>query len=127
MVTPSMSICLTLVIPGRGGGGCLALRPILITISVDLLGLSLKLVSLAQEAMCSISWAIVWLLLDGTKRYVSSAYLCNLLPGVEARRFENEKERRPFADRISGTVRRNLSRDLKFLFMKVADFEAFCR
>ena len=26
-----------------------------------------------------------------------------------------EKERRPFADRISGTVRRNLSRDLKFL------------
>ena len=27
----------------------------------------------------------------------------------------NEKERRPFADRISGTVRRNLSRDLKFL------------
>ena len=29
---------------------------------------------------------------------------------------QNEKERRPFADRISGTVRRNLSRDLKFLF-----------
>ena len=27
----------------------------------------------------------------------------------------NEKERRPFANRISGTVRRNLSRDLKFL------------
>ena len=27
----------------------------------------------------------------------------------------NEKERRQFADRISGTVRRNLSRDLKFL------------
>ena len=27
----------------------------------------------------------------------------------------NEKERRPFADRNSGTVRRNLSRDLKFL------------
>ena len=27
----------------------------------------------------------------------------------------NEKERRPFADRISGTVRRNLSMDLKFL------------
>ena len=27
----------------------------------------------------------------------------------------NEKERRPFADRISGTVRSNLSRDLKFL------------
>ena len=27
----------------------------------------------------------------------------------------NEKERRPFAERISGTVRRNLSRDLKFL------------
>ena len=27
----------------------------------------------------------------------------------------NEKERRPFADRISGTVRRHLSRDLKFL------------
>ena len=27
----------------------------------------------------------------------------------------NEKDRRPFADRISGTVRRNLSRDLKFL------------
>ena len=27
----------------------------------------------------------------------------------------NEKERRPFADRISGTVRRNLSRDRKFL------------
>ena len=27
----------------------------------------------------------------------------------------NEKERRPFADRISGTVRRSLSRDLKFL------------
>ena len=27
----------------------------------------------------------------------------------------NEKERRPFADRTSGTVRRNLSRDLKFL------------
>ena len=27
----------------------------------------------------------------------------------------NENERRPFADRISGTVRRNLSRDLRFL------------
>ena len=27
----------------------------------------------------------------------------------------NEKERRPFANRISGTVRRNLSRNLKFL------------
>ncbi len=27
----------------------------------------------------------------------------------------NEKERRPFADRISGTVRRSLSEDLKFL------------
>ena len=27
----------------------------------------------------------------------------------------NEKERRPFADRISGIVRRNLSMDLKFL------------
>ena len=27
----------------------------------------------------------------------------------------NEKERRPFAYRISGTVRMNLSRDLKFL------------
>ena len=27
----------------------------------------------------------------------------------------NENERRPFADRILGTVRRNLSRDLKFL------------
>ena len=27
----------------------------------------------------------------------------------------NEKERRPFADQRSGTVRRNLSRDLKFL------------
>ena len=27
----------------------------------------------------------------------------------------NEKERRPFADRMSGTVRRNLSKDLKFL------------
>ena len=27
----------------------------------------------------------------------------------------NENERRPFANRISGTVRRNLSRDLKFL------------
>ena len=27
----------------------------------------------------------------------------------------NEKERRPFADRISGTVRRHLSRDLKCL------------
>ena len=27
----------------------------------------------------------------------------------------NEKERRPFADLISGTVRRNLSRDRKFL------------
>ena len=27
----------------------------------------------------------------------------------------NEKERQPFADRISGPVRRNLSRDLKFL------------
>ena len=27
----------------------------------------------------------------------------------------NEKDRRPFAERISGTVRRNLSRDLKFL------------
>ena len=27
----------------------------------------------------------------------------------------NEKECRPFADRILGTVRRNLSRDLKFL------------
>ena len=27
----------------------------------------------------------------------------------------NEKERRLFANRISGTVRRNLSRDLKFL------------
>ena len=27
----------------------------------------------------------------------------------------NENERRPFADRISGTVRRNLSRNLKFL------------
>ena len=27
----------------------------------------------------------------------------------------NEKERRPFADRISEIVRRNLSRDLKFL------------
>ena len=30
-------------------------------------------------------------------------------------RAANAKERRPFADRISGTVRRNLSRDLKFL------------
>ena len=27
----------------------------------------------------------------------------------------NEKERQPFPDRISGTVKRNLSRDLKFL------------
>ena len=27
----------------------------------------------------------------------------------------NEKERLPFPERISGTVRRNLSRDLKFL------------
>ena len=27
----------------------------------------------------------------------------------------NEKERRPFAHRISGTVRRDLSRDRKFL------------
>ena len=27
----------------------------------------------------------------------------------------NEKERRLFADRITGIVRRNLSRDLKFL------------
>ena len=27
----------------------------------------------------------------------------------------NAKERRPFADRISGTVTRNLSRDLRFL------------
>ena len=27
----------------------------------------------------------------------------------------NENERRPFADRISGIVRRSLSRDLKFL------------
>ena len=27
----------------------------------------------------------------------------------------NKKERRPFEDRISGTVRRNLSRDLSFL------------
>ena len=30
-------------------------------------------------------------------------------------RAANEKARRPFADRISGTVRRNLSRDLRFL------------
>ena len=28
---------------------------------------------------------------------------------------EKEKERQPFADRISGTVKRNLSRDLKVL------------
>jgi hypothetical protein len=33
-----------------------------------------------------------------------------------------EKERRPFADRISGTVRRNLSRDLRFLVGTLAAY-----
>ena len=35
----------------------------------------------------------------------------------------NEKERRPFADRISGTARRDLSRDFKFLVGDIGDNE----
>src|SRR5271163_4296393 len=86
VVTPKMFISFTLVIPGSGGGGRAALRPWLTIISVDLVGFSLKLFCLTQEAMWSISEDIVLLLLDGTTKYVSSAYLCNLFPGVRARR-----------------------------------------
>ncbi len=69
-------------------------------ISVLLDWLSLRLFDLAQVDMCCSSCGIVEALLDGTMRYMSSAYLDILLCGEEAVRSEAviRKPSGPIAD-----------------------------
>jgi len=71
-----------LVITGTGISTARRLLGCTKTISTDLLKLSTKLFSAAHSSIYDISATLELILLAGTTRYESSAYLCMELPGV---------------------------------------------
>ena len=75
-----------------GGSGMRDLG-FLIIISADLDGLRRKLFDEAQDAMWFSSSDIVLVLLDGTIKYISSAYLRAWLPGVIGRYADTQSEK----------------------------------
>jgi len=76
-VTPRILSEVTLARPGQIGRSGTWLRVFLKIISQDLEGLRRRLFSEAQESMWASSEGIEAELVDGTIRYVSSAYLQN--------------------------------------------------
>jgi len=90
----------TLAISGVGGGSGQRLRGFLKMISVDLEGLSRRLLFEAQELIWLSSEGMERELLEGTIRYISSAYFLHLLPGVMGWRSEAQimKDAGPMAD-----------------------------
>ena len=58
MVIPSITILFTLEIPDSGEEGRAVGQPCLTITSVDLFGISLRLLALAQAVICDISAAI---------------------------------------------------------------------
>ena len=85
-VIPRILSELQRVIPGSGGGvDVVTLHFFEVKmISTDFVRLRVRLLALDHASICSNSNVLVWLLLVGIMRYLSSAYLDSKLPGVTA-------------------------------------------